>query len=529
MRTQHWLFTILALALVSALAACGGGGGDGGGLAGEADRSLIDQPFVTFDPNEPGYDLDVAAANKVEESSYKVEYDKDAVVVDEETVEDDVLNVSDDGKTVRLRAGSATAEDLRLGDVVLFAGKAFGRVAGIDEDGDEVVVDLSGEANLAQVIKNGTFSWHDEINWSDLSVATLSDGFHRAGFVSLQASPTPAPTFATPTGLKFSGMFNGWQVSVELKPTPERLNMTLVAKYGDIIAVTGKGFISNFAEETFVQIENGKLGEAAVRATDLETEMELRWNAFRRNTGQQLTEVAQFTLPVAFKIPFLIGPIPFTFSVKAGLQVVPAFEAEASSGGSWKVNYKSSQGFKVDNTLGGPIGRMTGADIGLTDTTPAVTSSLGPAGFAVGVEFPRFELSVFGSTPIAFVTLKTYSAGLWTPGTTLSGDIPPCQMGYTEVSAQYGYAFSILGGKVGTSATADIWKQRKHVFKDNKPCSLDGSAAPKDSLTQGPGDSEIIPEPDAEPTEEPEETEEPTESPDETPDDTGDTEEPQET
>ncbi len=39
--------------------------------------------------------------------------------------------------------------------------------------------------------------------------------------------------------------------------------------------------------------------------------------------------------------------------------------------------------------------------------------------------------------------------------------------------------------------------------------SLDGGAAPKDSLTQGPGDSEIRPEP----TEEPEETDEPSETP----------------
>jgi hypothetical protein len=181
------------------------------------------------------------------------------------------------------------------------------------------------------------------------------------------------------------------------------------------------------------------------------------------------------------------------------------------------VNYKSSQGFTLENTLGGAIGRLTGATIDTTNSTEAVTSGLGPAGFAVGVEFPRFELGVFGDTAVAFVTLKTYSAGLWTPGTTLTADIPPCQMGFTEISAQYGYAFSILGGGVSVEASSDIWKQRHNKFLD-EPCSLDGGPAPQDVSEPGPGDQEILDE--DEPTEEPDETEEPTESPDETPEET---------
>jgi hypothetical protein len=460
MSITKWLFASAAIGVLLVAVACGGGGESGSDSDG-----------------------DLTSANEVEEMTYDVVYDDDAVVVEADAMAD-VVSVSEDGKTVRLSAGSGTAESLEEGTVVLFAESAFGTVESLSEDGDEVVVEL-GEATLNELIRDGEISWKDDIQWDEMSAATLSRAFLQAGFVGQEA--TPEPTLPTPEGLKFTGKYEGWEVSIELKPTSERLNLDLSAKYGEAVAVTGKGFISNFTEETLLKFEDSQFGEAAVRTTELETEMELTWHAFRRNDDAGLTEVAQFTLPVSLPIPFFIGPIPFQFSVKAGLQVVPAFEAEASSGGSWKVNYKSSQGFKVDNTLGGAIGKMTGAEIGTTDQAETVTSSLGPAGFAVGIEFPRFELAIFGEIAMAFVTLKTYSAGLWTPGTTLTADIAPCQSGFTEVSAKYGYKLGILGG-AGIEAESEIWKQRVNKFLDD-PCSLDGGDPPQDTLDSGPGEN----------------------------------------
>jgi hypothetical protein len=458
MSMTKWLSVCAAAGGLIALAGCGGGGSDSDGG-------------------------DFESANEVEEMTYDVVYDDAAVVVEGDAMAD-VLSVSEDGKTVRVAGGSGTAESLEKGTVVLFAENAFGKVESLSTDGDEVVVNL-GEATLNELIRDGEISWKDDIRWDEMSAVTLSRAFVQAGFVGQEA--TPEPTLPVPKGLKFSGKFAGWDVSIELKPTSDRLNMDLSAKYGEAVAVTGKGFISNFTEETLLKFEDSQFGEAAVRTTELETEMELTWHAFRRNNDEGLTEVAQFTLPVSLPIPFFIGPIPFQFSVKAGLQVVPAFEAEASSGGSWKVNYKSSQGFKVDNTLGGAIGEMTGAQIDTTDQAETVTSSLGPAGFAVGIEFPRFELAIFGEVAMAFVTLKTYSAGLWTPGTTLTADIAPCQSGFTEVSATYGYKLGILGG-VGIEAESDIWKQRVNKFLDD-PCSIEGGDPPQDTLDSGPGEN----------------------------------------
>ena len=68
-------------------------------------------------------------------------------------------------------------------------------------------------------------------------------------------------------------------------------------------------------------------------------------------------------------------------------------------------------------------------------------------GFAVGLEFPRLELSLGHPATgglfktYAFLTLDQYANGMFTPGTTLTADIPPCQRADIQVSAIAGYNF----------------------------------------------------------------------------------------
>jgi hypothetical protein len=47
--------------------------------------------------------------------------------------------------------------------------------------------------------------------------------------------------------------------------------------------------------------------------------------------------------------------------------------------------------------------------------------------------------------PYVFLTLNTDVNGLWTPGTTISGDIAPCHRSAVKVSAIAGYKLSVLG------------------------------------------------------------------------------------
>jgi hypothetical protein len=76
--------------------------------------------------------------------------------------------------------------------------------------------------------------------------------------------------------------------------------------------------------------------------------------------------------------------------------------------------------------------------------------------------------------PYAFLTLNTYANGLWTPGTTLTSDIPPCQRSSVKISAIAGYKLSVLGmGELSDNKL--MWEKSFDRFKDDKPCTLTGT------------------------------------------------------
>ncbi|MEO8274299.1 MAG: hypothetical protein ABI620_09555 [Chloroflexota bacterium] len=189
--------------------------------------------------------------------------------------------------------------------------------------------------------------------------------------------------------------------------------------------------------------------------------------------------------------------MPMTINIKANIRVAPELTTgNASSGGSWKVTYDSDHGFSTNGGDVSPVAQLKSiaADLG---KEPTVTAGLGVTGFGVGFEFPRLELAlghpidegllkeaVGGSElfekvasmlrPYAFLTLNSYANGLWTPGTTLSGDIPPCQRSSVKVSAIAGYKLSVLG-MVELSDNKLLWEKSFERFKDDKPCTLTGT------------------------------------------------------
>jgi len=105
-------------------------------------------------------------------------------------------------------------------------------------------------------------------------------------------------------------------------------------------------------------------------------------------------------------------------------------------------------------------------------TGETVSAGMGPVGFALGVEFPRFEISVLGVTSVV-VSLKTYSSSQFTPGTTYTNDIPPCQMGTSQMAAYAGWALKALGWKLAGD-TKELWKRDYTKYKDDEPCTLTG-------------------------------------------------------
>ena len=200
--------------------------------------------------------------------------------------------------------------------------------------------------------------------------------------------------------------------------------------------------------------------------------MELKWAAFGTPLST-ISEIVRFKVPVS--VPFAIpGPfgIPFTLQIKMAGRIVPELSVDgASSGGSWKVTYSSDLGFNVDDAVGKPTGQAKTQQIGTSGDT--VSAGSGPVGFGLGFEFPRFELGIAGLEPFAFITMDMYSTSLWTPGTLLTSDIPPCQYGYTKHSAVAGYELKIVGWG-GLSDQYTLFEKQVDKYLDGKKCTLSG-------------------------------------------------------
>jgi hypothetical protein len=406
--------------------------------------------------------------------TYDVTYNEGTALVDEATMRDRLLGRSEDGITFRFAAATEAVRQLVPGQVVIFASTALRRVTAVSDTGAEIVVDTE-PATLADAVRRGTFGWTYGVAWDQVGPAALADAVPLAGrsvAAARRAGFTPQAILAT-----YSGNLLGWDVEFGLGPGPGRLDITLTASRSlagtKVAGVSGTGWISGFTDEVLLTYEESTPQRMTRNVIGLEGEMELEWHAFKPN-DQGLTEIAQFTLPVKLPITFLVGPVPVTISVGASLQVVPELRVDgASSGGKFKVTFRSDQGFSIDDAVQSPSGTLHAHTAAQTGETGS--AGWGVVGFGLGVEFPRLSVSLFGDTAMAFVTLKTYTASLFTPGTTLTNDIPPCQQAFTDLFAAAGWELAPLGWKLGGD-TVELWRApRYEVFGgDGTPCSITG-------------------------------------------------------
>lgn len=420
-------------------------------------------------------------------TTYNVTYNDNTKVVDAAAYEAAVVASPDPSPatgepngTYRFRP-TDWVNGLQPGQIVIFANHSLVKVTSIEQAGGEVVVNTE-RAAMNEAIRDGQVNWTYPVDWNNLPAASYHEmerelsrsanmpmAMAGAGF---EASGTDVAQVSK--GVDWSGSIQGFDVGLKLTPTPERLDMELTAKktlpLGTSVAATAKGWISNFTQETFLTYEQSQGGEATSKTIGLHGEVNVEWHAAK--LGEALTDITSFKLPVSLPIPFTVGPIPVVLKLQATLQIVPELSvAEASSGGSYKLIFSSDQGLEISGSSQTPFSDVKSVDIGVAGET--VSAGFGVVAFALGIEFPRFEISVFGSTS-AFITLKSYSSSQWTPGTTLTNDIPPCQMGTSSLAAYAGYAVAILGFKLAESEPVELWKRDFTKYLNDKPCTLNG-------------------------------------------------------
>jgi hypothetical protein len=435
-----------------------------------------------------------------------VSYADGSAVIDAATIDRSIKSIepADDGSmTLTFDASADAVKGLTAGQAAMFERIGPRTIKGVSTADGNVVVETA-DAALADVISDGTLAWTQHVGWADLPLGQLVSGTEIAGLklasVSVDGRPDLPPaalmdrTAKKDMELKFAGDVKGFEVEFELSPKPDRLEFELKAKRLNISFIA-KGNISNFDHEARMVFDHGD-GRLETQTKGLKGEAELTWAAFQTEDPTMDDDITAFELPLKLHLPFAVGPVPMTMTIKANMRIAPAFKTTGgSSGGSFKFAYNSEQGFSSTGGTVNPAAKLLAlqADLG---ATPTVTAGMGPSGFGAGLEFPRLELSLGhpwfpdGVTtyydlglkkelegimrPYVFLTLNQYTNGMYTPGTTLSADIPPCQRASMQISAIAGYKLSVLG-MAEISDNTILWEKTIDKFKDNKPCTLTGT------------------------------------------------------
>jgi hypothetical protein len=467
------LFVVSAVVAVTALG-CGGGPAASGGPGAGASGLTVTTDGIVLADGVVQMDAATTAAN---------------------------LQAVDPDGTLVFGATAPGVAGAKPGNVLVLDGVGPRKVVSVRTEGSTLVV-ATEDATIAEVIRDGKLGWTYRIAY---------DALPDKSYVTAMAAAGLRPELASTRGLdadmlrdlvvsrqqmRFVGKISGFEVEFKLTPTAEKLSFELSASRNNV-KVQAAGFISQFVQETVMEFDEGEGTLFDTNVTGLKGEAEVTWNAFQVNDPSLDQDIVALQLPLSLPIPFMAGPIPMTLNIKANIRVVPELSGgQASSGGAWKVTYDSDQGFSTNGGDPTPKSQLRSmlADLG---SEPTVTAGLGVVGFGLGFEFPRLELglghpvdenllkqAVGGSElfekvqsmlrPYVFLTLNTYVNGMWTPGTTLSGDIPPCQRSSVKVSSIAGYKLSVLG-MAELSDNKLIWEKSFDRYKDDKPCTLTGT------------------------------------------------------
>jgi hypothetical protein len=419
--------------------------------------------------------------------------------MDAATSSQSLTQVREDG-TLVFKPGTQAASDLKAGDVLVVEGLAARKVTAVTAAGTGVEV-TTEDATFGDVVKDGKLGWRYGVDWMALPDPAYryatAGGLQRVQVASAGGGGAAELRLAAVAGtaMRFAGKVSGFDVELKLTPKSGQLDVELSASRSNV-KVQAAGFITNFVQETHMEFDDGVGTLFETTVNGLKGEAEVTWNAFQVNDPSLDSDIVALEIPFSAPVPAMIGPVPVTINFKANVRVVPELTSgQASAGGSWKVSYNSDHGFTTNGGDPTPISKLQSMEANLGQE-PTVTAGLGVTGMGVGFEWPRIELQlghpindvmlaqVEGGEdlykkasallrPYAFLTLNTYVSGLWTPGTTLSGDIPPCQRSSVKVSAIAGYKLSVLG-MAELSNNKLLWEKSYDKFKDDKPCTLTG-------------------------------------------------------
>lgn len=334
---------------------------------------------------------------------FDVAYTPNTVRVDLETARRTLKSISSDGDIFVFDDSDARLGSLAEGQVLFLENLAVRKVVAVAKKDSQIVVGTE-RAGLADLVEKGTIQWKVPIRFSALSARYRNDGLD-ADRPQWALWLSPERVYAGSGGeLSFSGKIDGWNVSFDSKPSPNRLDMKFhVDKNLDelIVDLTAKGYLKDFFSAANMHVQDGSVDNFAFSNTSLNGEMNVDWTAMRGEGKTAGMDKPNIKLPPIAKIPMPVGGIPFVVTVNANLILKPGFggKKETAKGG-FKITYDGEEGIKVTNGQAVGSGSVTGdGSIGSVESF-----SLAPHAVLIGMAAPKITLSLGTDSTVDLLT-----------------------------------------------------------------------------------------------------------------------------
>ena len=390
----------------------------------------------------------------------RVTYTPATVIVDRTTVENTLREVSDDGVTYTFEGSGASLDALHEGSIMLLQTYALRKVTAVSRDGSHLRVDTKVAA-LTDAISEGSIKWDHQVTFSHGALSTRGETAvstsPKVSFAPIHNSSAwldnvgnflvPSLNAATPEAMNATGTIGDYGYSLAYTPSDDRINVVVevTEKVPSLeLKLTGTGYLQNFANGGDIEISGGSLTTADFSNKQLNGEMNFTWAA-RTALGTGVADAFILRIPAAFRVPLIIGGIPFSIGIKAAFQIAPAFTTkQATAEGSFKATFNGSEGFAMTT------GNVTAT--GTVNSDPQVNDGsnifgAGVQGFTAAIQFPKIELGIgaIGTEAVGYVDIVTSAMSI-TPGELGTRH---CNKHEIIVSGKAGAMFSAFGMSLG--------------------------------------------------------------------------------
>lgn len=348
--------------------------------------------------------------------------------------------------TYRFRPDSDAIAALVPDDIAV-RGVAYRRVVSVDKQAEAVVL-VTKRTKLTDAIESGTMGWKQKVDFGKPeSLSKASFGLDAAHLRPLDIT----------TGLSYSGMVDGFDVSTTLRAMDGRLNLSVTASKSiggeRRIALTGEGYIESFQSDGQLVFDPSGLVDFRAGSNQVRGEIKIKAAALNAGVSQNLLNV-----PLRIQFPMNIGPVPIIVSLGANINVTAALNAMPNSAeAEVTIGFNTTQGVSLVGTSLNPTGSVDGQRLDVQGG--GGTSSIA-AGLTVCLEAPRVELAFLGETASVGLTQNNCTAVVYTSE-------PACN----EVNASIvGRGLAQLGFFGVTLAQADIELYSRHNRRSVGDC-----------------------------------------------------------